>query len=308
MTLRYVGQRLAVAITVLWGVATLVFVILRLLPGDPAALMLSEAGASAEAIAQLQADLGLDKPLIVQYGQYLLNLAQGDLGTSLYARRPVVTIIAEQLPSTIGLALAAMLIATVLGTALGVVAAVKSGTWIDSAATTLSVTGVSVPIFWSGLLLIWLFSLRLGWLPATGQGGLDHLILPAVALGLASSAAIARLARASLLEVLDQDFVRTARAKGLREGIVLTRHALKNALIPVVTIIGLQFGFLLGGTVVTETVFSRQGIGRLLVNSILWKDLPVVQGVVLLAGLVYTLVNLAVDVAYLFLDPRIRYD
>jgi ABC-type dipeptide/oligopeptide/nickel transport system permease component len=283
-------------------------VILRLLPGDPAALMLSEAGASAEEIAQLRADLGLDKPLIVQYGQYLMDLAHGDLGTSLYAHRPVVTIIAEQLPSTIGLALAAMLIATVLGAALGIVAAVKAGTWIDSAATTLSVTGVSVPIFWSGLLLIWLFSLRLGWLPATGQGGLDHLILPALALGLASSAAIARLVRASLLEVLDQDFVRTARAKGLREGMILFRHALKNALIPVVTIIGLQFGFLLGGTVVTETVFSRQGIGRLLVNSILWKDLPVVQGVVLLAGLVYTVVNITVDVTYAFLDPRIRYD
>ncbi len=308
MTLRYIGQRLAVAITVLWGVATLVFVILRLLPGDPAALMLSEAGASAEAIAQLRADLGLDKPLIIQYGQYLANLAQGDLGTSLFAHRPVATVIAEQLPSTIGLALAAMLIASILGAALGILAAVKAGTWIDSAATALAVTGVSVPIFWSGLLLIWLFSLRLGWLPATGQGGLDHLILPALVLGLASSGAIARLVRASLLEVLDQDFIRTARAKGLREGIVLTRHALKNALIPVVTIIGLQFGFLLGGTVVTETVFSRQGIGRLLVNSILWKDLPVVQGVVLLAGLVYTLVNVAVDVAYGFLDPRIRYD
>ena len=308
MTLRYIGQRLAVAITVLWGVATLVFVILRLLPGDPAALMLSEAGASAEAIAQLRADLGLDKPLFIQYGQYLANLAQGDLGTSLFAHRPVATVIAEQLPSTIGLALAAMLIASALGAALGILAAVKAGTWIDSAATALAVTGVSVPIFWSGLLLIWLFSLRLGWLPATGQGGLDHLILPALVLGLASSGAIARLVRASLLEVLDQDFIRTARAKGLREGIVLTRHALKNALIPVVTIIGLQFGFLLGGTVVTETVFSRQGIGRLLVNSILWKDLPVVQGVVLLAGLVYTLVNVAVDVAYGFLDPRIRYD
>ncbi len=308
MTLRYIGQRLAVAITVLWGVATLVFVILRLLPGDPAALMLSEAGASAEAIAQLRVELGLDKPLIVQYGQYLLNLAQGNLGTSLFAHRPVATVIAEQLPSTIGLALAAMLIAAILGATLGIVAAVKAGTWIDSAATALAVTGVSVPIFWSGLLLIWLFSLRLGWLPATGQGGIDHLVLPALVLGLASSGSIARLVRASLLEVLDQDFIRTARAKGLREGMVLTRHALKNALIPVVTIAGLQFGFLLGGTVVTETVFSRQGIGRLLVNSILWKDLPVVQGVVLLAGLVYTMVNVAVDVAYGFLDPRIRYD
>jgi peptide/nickel transport system permease protein len=306
--IRYIGQRLAGAIPVLWGVATLVFIILRLLPGDPAALMLSEAGASAEAIAELRAELGLDKPLVAQYGQYLLNLARGDLGTSLFAHRSVVAVIAEQLPSTIELALAAMLVASVVGAVTGVVAAVKSGTWIDSVATALAAAGVSVPIIWSGLLLIWLFSLQLGWLPATGQGGLKHLILPALVLGLTSSGSIARLVRASLLEVLDQDFIRTARAKGLRERVVLTRHALRGALIPVVTIIGLQFGFLLGGTVVTETVFSRQGIGRLLVNAILWKDLPVVQGVVLLAGLVYTVVNLSVDLAYAFLDPRIRYD
>jgi ABC-type dipeptide/oligopeptide/nickel transport system permease component len=306
--LRYIGQRLAGALPVLWGVATLVFVVMRLLPGDPATLMLSEAGASAEAIARFRAELGLDQPLIVQYGRYLLHLAEGDLGTSLFARRPVITVIAEQLPSTLELALAAMLVATVLGALLGILAAVKSGTWIDGAATAVSVTGVSVPVFWSGLLLIWLFSLRLGWLPATGQGGPAHLVLPALVLGFASAGAIARLVRASLLEVLDQDFIRTARAKGLREWIVLRRHALKSAIIPVVTIIGLQFGFLLAGTVVTETVFSRQGIGRLLVNAILWKDFPLVQGIAVLAGIIYTLVNLGVDVAYAFLDPRIRYD
>ncbi len=306
--LRYAGQRLAVAIPVLWGVATLVFIIMRLLPGDPAALMLSEAGASAEAIDRLRDDLGLDEPLPVQYGRYLLSLLQGDLGTSLFARRPVTTVIGEQLPGTIELALAAMFVAVTLGGLLGVVAAVKSGTWIDALATALSVTGVSLPVFWSGLLLIWLFSLRLGWLPATGQGGVRHLVLPALVLGFASAGAISRLVRASLLEVLDQDFVRTARAKGLRESVVLFRHALRSALIPVATIVGLQFGFLLGGTVVTETVFSRPGIGRLLVNAILWKDFPLVQGIVVLTAVVYTLVNLAVDVSYAFLDPRIRYD
>lgn len=306
--LRYIGQRLVGAIPVLWGVATLVFVIMRLLPGDPAALMLSEAGASADAIARLRVELGLDQPLFMQYGHYLANLLQGDLGTSLFARRPVTMIIAEQLPSTIELALAAMAVATALGGLLGVLAAVKNRTWIDSLATAMSVTGVSVPVFWSGLLLIWLFSLQLGWLPATGQGGVRHLILPALVLGYASSGTIARLVRSSLLEVMDQDYIRTARAKGLREWLVLSRHALKNALVPVVTIIGLQFGFLLGGTVVTETVFSRQGIGRLLVNSILWKDFPVVQGIVVLAGVVYTLGNLTVDIAYAFLDPYIRYD
>lgn len=292
----------------LWGVATLVFVVMRLLPGDPAALMLSEGGGSVEAIAELRAELGLDAPLPVQYGQYLFRLLRGDLGTSLFTHRPVVTTIAEQLPSTIELAVAAMFLAICLGTVLGVVAAVRRDTWLDTLATAISVTGVSVPIFWSALLLIWLLSLELSLLPATGQGGLAYLIMPALVLGFASSGAIARLVRASLLEVLDQDYINTARAKGLRERTLLVRHALKNALIPVITIIGLQFGFLLGGTVVTETIFSRPGIGRLLVNAILWKDFPVVQGVVLLAALVYTLVNLTIDIAYAYLDPRIHYD
>lgn len=305
---RFIGRRLIGTLPVLWGVATLVFVVMRLLPGDPAALMLSEGGGSAEAIADLRAQLGLDAPLPVQYAQYLFRLLQGDLGTSLFTHRPVVTTIAEQLPSTIELAIAAMLVALSLGTVLGVVAAARHGTWLDTLATTVSVTGVSVPIFWSALLLIWLLSLQLSLLPATGQGGPAYLIMPALVLGFASSGAIARLVRASLLEVFDQDFINTARAKGLRERTLLVRHALKNALIPVVTIIGLQFGFLLGGTVVVETIFSRPGIGRLLVNAILWKDFPVVQGVVLLAALVYTLVNLTIDIAYLYLDPRIRYD
>jgi len=306
--LRHIGRRLIGAIPVLWGVATLVFVIMRLLPGDPAAVMLSEAGGSAAAIAELRAELGLDDPLPVQYGRYLFSLLRGDLGSSLFSHRPVATIIAEQLPSTIELAVAAMLIAVILGIGLGLLAAVKHGAWLDTAATALAVTGVSAPIFWSALILIWLFSLKLEWLPATGQNGLDHLILPALVLGFASSGAIARLVRASLLEVLDQDFVSTARAKGLRERTVLLRHTLKNALIPVATVIGLQFSFLLGGTVVTETIFSRQGIGRLMVNAILWKDFPVVQGVVLLSALVYTLANLTVDIVYAYLDPRIHYE
>ena len=305
---RYIGRRLLGAIPVLWGVATLIFVIMRLLPGDPAVLMLSEGGGSVEAISELRAELGLDDPLLVQYARYLFNLLQGDLGTSLFTNRPVVTTIVEQLPSTLELAVAAMIIAVGMGTALGILAAVKRGTWLDTLATTVAVTGVSVPIFWSALLLIWLLSLKLSWLPATGQGGLAHLILPALVLGFASSGAIARLVRSSLVEVFDQDYINTARAKGLPESRILARHAVKSAFIPVITIIGLQFGFLLGGTVVTETIFSRQGIGRLVVNAILWKDFPVVQGVVLLAALVYTVVNLAVDVAYAYLDPRIHYD
>jgi len=306
--LRYVGRRLLGAIPVLWGVATLVFVIMRLLPGDPAALMLSESGGSAQAVAELRHSLGLDDPLPVQYGRYLFDLLRGKLGTSLFSHRPVVTVIAEQLPGTIELAVAAMLVAASLGTVLGVLAAVKHGTWLDTLAAALSVAGVSLPIFWTALLLIWLLSLKLGWLPATGQEGVASLIMPALVLGFASSGAIARLVRASLLEVLGADFINTARAKGLSERVVILRHALKNALIPVITVMGLQFSFLLGGTVVTETIFSRPGIGRLMVNAILWKDFPVVQGVVLLAALVYTTMNLIVDVAYAYLDPRIRYD
>lgn len=306
--IQYAGRRLLGAIPVLWGVATLVFVVLRLLPGDPAEVMLSEAGGSAAAIAELRDELGLDDPLLLQYGRYLLNLLRGDLGTSLFSRRPVLSLIAEQLPSTLELALAAMFVALVVGIGLGVPAAVKQGTLWDRLAMALAVAGVSLPIFWTALLLIWLVSLHLGWLPATGTGGPAHLVLPALVLGFASAGAIARLVRASLLEVLSQDYVNTARAKGLREGLVLLRHALKNALIPVMTIAGLQFGFLLGGAVVTETIFARPGIGRLLVTAIQWQDLPLVQGIALLAAVAYTLVNLTVDLGYALLDPRIRYD
>ena len=303
----YIGRRLLGAIPVLWGVATLVFVIMRLLPGDPAALMLSESGGSAQAIAELRAELGLDDSLVAQYGRYLLRLAQADLGNSLFTQRSVVETIGEQLPSTMELAIAAILVAAVLGISLGVVAAARHGTWIDTLAMALSVSGISIPIFWSALLLIWLFALVLGWLPATGQGGPGHLILPALVLGFASAGAITRLVRASLLDVMEQDYVSTARAKGLAERTILLRHTLKNAFIPVISIIGLQFGFLLGGTVVIETIFSRPGLGHLLVNAILWKDLPLVQGIVLLVALIYTLVNLATDVAYAYLDPRIHY-
>jgi ABC-type dipeptide/oligopeptide/nickel transport system permease component len=295
------------AIPVLWGVATLVFVIMRLLPGDPAALMLSESGGSAQAIAELRNELGLNESIPIQYGRYIARLAQADLGTSLFTQRPVITTIAEQLPSTIELAIAAMLVAVLLGTAMGILAAAKVGTWLEGSIMTGAIVGISIPIFWSAILLIWLFALVLGWLPATGQGGLRYLILPGLVLGFASAGAITRLVRASLLEVLDQDFVRTARAKGLGSRTILFRHALKRAFIPVTSMIGLQFGFLLGGTVVIETIFSRPGIGRLMVTAILWKDLPLVQGVVLLVALVYTLVNLATDVVYAYLDPRIRY-
>lgn len=306
--LQFLGKRLLASIPVLWGVTTLVFLAIYLLPGDPAELILAESGGSAESIAYLRTQLGLDDPLYVQYGRFLLNMLRGDLGRSIFTNRPVLQTILEQLPSTIELALAAMLVAMALGTGLGILAALNHDSWLDNACMAIAVAGVSVPIFWSGLLLILLFSSTLHWLPATGQGGLRHLLMPAVVLGFASSGTIARLVRSSLLEVLYKEYITTARAKGLSERLILTHHALKNALIPVITVVGLQFGFLLGGAVVTETVFSRQGIGRLIVDAILWKDFPLVQGGVLLAAVTYTLVNLLVDISYAFADPRIRHD
>jgi peptide/nickel transport system permease protein len=306
--LQLIGKRLLASIPVLWGVTTLVFLAIHLLPGDPAELMLAESGGSAESIAYLRDQLGLDEPLYVQYGRFLLNTLRGDLGRSIFTNRPVLQTILEQLPSTIELALAAMLVAIALGTGLGIMAALNHNSWLDNACMAVAVAGVSVPIFWSGLLLILLFSSTLRWLPATGQGGLRHLLMPAAVLGFASSGTIARLVRSSLLEVLYKEYITTARAKGLSERLILIRHALKNALIPVITVVGLQFGFLLGGAVVTETVFSRQGIGRLIVDAILWKDFPLVQGGVLLAAVIYTMINLMVDISYAFADPRIRHD
>jgi peptide/nickel transport system permease protein len=306
--LQFIGKRLLASIPVLWGVTTLVFLAIHILPGDPAELMLAESGGSAESIAYLRDQLGLDDPIYVQYGRFLLNTLRGDLGRSIFTNRPVLQTILEQLPSTIELALAAMLVAIALGTGLGVLAALNHNSWLDNTCMAIAVAGVSVPIFWSGLLLILLFASTLHWLPVTGQGGLKHLLMPAVVLGFASSGAIARLVRSSLLEVLYKEYITAARAKGLSERLILTHHALKNALIPVITVVGLQFGFLLGGAVVTETVFSRQGIGCLIVDAILWKDFPLVQGGVLLAAVTYTLVNLLVDISYAFADPRVRHD
>ncbi|MCR4407829.1 MAG: ABC transporter permease [Anaerolineae bacterium] len=305
---QYIGKRLLAAIPVLWGVATLVFLAIRLVPGDPAEVILAQSGGSSASLAQLRTQLGLDGPLYVQYVRFLSDALRGDLGRSIFTNRPVIQTISEQLPHTVQLALAAMVIAIVLGGVLGSIAALKSGSWIDTLCMILAVIGVSTPVFWSALLLILLFTTTLHWLPATGQGDLRHLIMPALVLGLASSGTIARLVRSSLLEVLNQEYIVVARSKGLSESRVVLRHALRNALIPTVTVIGLQFGFLLGGAVVTETVFSRQGMGRLIVDAILWKDFPLIQGIVLLSAALYTLVNLVVDVSYAFLDPRIRHE
>jgi ABC-type dipeptide/oligopeptide/nickel transport system permease component len=304
----YIRMRLLIAIPVLWGVSTLVFSMMHLVPGDPVELMLSESGASTQNIARLRHQLGLDDPLYVQYGRFLFNALRGDLGFSIFNNRPVLDMILEQLPSTVQLAVAAMSIATIVGFVLGILAAVRANTWVDYVSMVLALVGVSMPSFWLGLLAIFLFSLRLGWLPATGQGGVQRLILPASVLGFGVAATIARLVRSSMVEVLYQDYIVTARAKGLAERAVIYGHALRNALIPVVTMMGLQFGRLLGGAVIVETVFARQGIGRLALEAVMWKDFPLVQGTVLFTAAIYVLVNLLVDICYAIVDPRIHYE
>lgn len=305
--LRYIGVRILTAIPVLFGVATIVFFMMRVLPGDPAQLMLYETGASGEEVEQLREQLGLNDPLYVQYWTYLGNVVQGDFGQSFYTKQYVTTMLANQFRSTLELTIAAMFISTTLGVLLGVISAIKQHTWVDSFSMVFALAGVSLPSFWLGLMLIFLFSLRLGWLPTVGSGSLKHLILPAITLGIGGSAIIARLVRSSMLEVLRQEYVVTARAKGLSAYAVTIRHALRNALIPTVTILGLQFGYLLGGTVVVETVFSRQGIGRLAVVAIKGKDFDVIQGWALFIAAIYIVVNLVVDISYAWLDPRIRY-
>jgi ABC-type dipeptide/oligopeptide/nickel transport system permease component len=310
----YLLRRLLAAVPVLLGVSILVFSMLHLTPGDPVVLMLSggggsgaSQGASAEAIERLRRELGLDQPVWMQYLRWIGNALRGDLGRSIWSNQRVTEMIVAQLGSTFQLTIAGLGLAVVLGVLLGVIAAMRAHSWLDSAIMAVASLGVSMPAFWLGLILIFIFSLRLGWFPATGAGGLNRLILPAAVLGLEASAIIARLVRSSMLEVMRQEYVTTARAKGLSERVVVLRHALRNALVPVVTVVGLQFGAVLSGTVVLETVFARQGIGRLAITAINGKDFPLVQGIVLFVAIVYVFVNLAVDLLYGFIDPRIRY-
>jgi ABC-type dipeptide/oligopeptide/nickel transport system permease component len=305
---QYVIQRLLSVLPVLFGVVTLVFIVLRVLPGDPATVLVAQSGGSATDIARLRAELGLDHSFWHQYLVFLFDLARGDLGRSLFTGQPVLQTILQQSPETIALAGAAMLVAISVGLPLGVVAATRQGSWVDSFCMSLSVAGVSVPITLSGLAMILVFSLTLRWLPATGQGTVRHLVMPATVMGLAAAGSIARLVRTQLVEVLGKEFIHAARAKGLSERVVLLRHALRNALIPVVTVIGLQFGFMLGGAVVTESIFARQGLGRTLVDAILYQDYPVVQGIVIVSAGLYTVINLAIDLAYGYLDPRIHHE
>ncbi|HLE43242.1 MAG TPA: nickel ABC transporter permease [Methylomirabilota bacterium] len=313
--LPYLLRRLATMVPVLLVVSVVVFSLIHLTPGDPVAIMLREESDPATAAA-LRAALGLDRPLPVQYLTWLGRAARGELGRSIRTNQPVTQAILERLPVTLTLAAAATLLALAVALPAGIVSAVRRNSLADVAGTVAALSGVSLPNFWLAILLIFVFSVTLGWLPPLGWvspvrdpwGGLRSLVLPAVTLGTAMAAVVMRMTRSSLLEVLQLEFVRTARAKGLREGRVVLRHALRNALIPVVTVVGLQAGALLGGAIITESVFALPGVGRLLVDAIFQRDFPLVQGVVLFLALNFLLVNLVVDLAYAVLDPRIRYD
>jgi len=304
----YIIRRLVAAVPVMLGVSILVFAILHAVPGDVVRLMAVRAFAvfTPEQEARIRHQLGLDQPVVVQYVHFLGNALTGDLGRSFYTNRLVTTSILEQLPATLQLAGAGMLFAVVVGGGLGLIAAIRQNTWVDHMSMTFSLLGLSMPIFWSGLLLIYLFAVRLRWVPIVALGW-KALILPAIALGYDASAFIARMVRSSVLEVLKREYVQIAHAKGLSERAVIFRHVLKAAMIPIITLIGLHAGRLLGGTVVVETVFARQGIGRLAVEAVLYKDYLLVQGVVLFAATIYVLLNLLIDISYAWFDPRIHY-
>lgn len=304
--LRLIGRRLAISVPVLVGVTVLVFLILHLIPGDPAQIMLFGSRPTPQQIEQLRSQLGLNQPLPVQYWLYLERLAHGDLGQSFITGRPILDEIAQRLPDTLELTLAAMLVAVVIGMPLGIVGGVRPGSWADRLGSGFAVLGVAVPYFWFALVLILLFAVDLRLLPSLGEGSWNAILLPALSLGWGLSAIIARLLRNNLVEIYQQPYMQVARAKGLSERMLLYRHALKNALIPVVTILGLQFGNVLSGAVVVEVIFGRPGIGSYLVQAIQAKDIPVVQSVVLFIAVIYILINLLVDLAYGVLDPRIR--
>ena len=305
--LRFLIRRLLLTIPVLIGVATLVFSLIHLIPGDPVEAMLGDS-APPQDVAALRERLGLNRPLYAQYVSFMTGAVSGDLGTSIRTNQKVVAAIAERMPATIELALASMVVAVLIAIPLGIIAAVWAGTGVDHAATTLALVGISMPTFWLGPLLAIIFSVSLGWLPVSGRGTLAHVVLPAITLGAPLSAVLARITRASVLEELGELYVLAARARGVSRGRAVLTHAFRNSLIPIVTVLGLQIGAVLTGAVITETIFSWPGVGRLLIQSISARDYPAVQGCILLIAITYVSVNLLVDVAYGFLDPRIRYE
>ena len=303
---RFVLARLASAALVVLGVATLVFFLVHIIPGDPIEVMLGESAQVADREA-LRRALGLDLPIAQQWWNYMSNLAQGDLGISLYTKQSVAELLAERIPATVQLAVAGLVVAVVIAFPLGTLAALRRGSMWDRSAMGFSLLGMSIPHFWLGPLLILLFSVWLGWLPVSGREGLASLVLPAITLGTALAAILSRMLRATVLEVLGEDYIRTARAKGVREQVVIWHHAVRNALLPIVTLLGLQLGALLGGAVITETVFSWPGLGQLTIESIQRRDYPTLQACVLLISVTYVAVNTLTDMVYGWLDPRVRY-
>lgn len=303
----YIARRLLLLVPVLLSVAIIIFGMVRLLPGDPARA-LAGVHASPEYVQRVRKELGLNKSLPLQFGIFMQNLVQGDLGRSTRTNQPVVEEVWPRFIRTLQLTALAVIFASIVGITAGVISATRPYSIYDQVSMILSLFGVSAPVFWLGLILMLIFSVNLGWLPSSGTGSPLHFILPSLTLAAQSTALIARITRSSMLEELGKDYVNTARSKGVRENLVYVKHALRNALIPIVTILGLRFGILLGGAVLTETVFSWPGVGRLLVDSILARDYPVVQGAVLLMALLFVLINLFVDVLYTFLDPQIKYD
>jgi ABC-type dipeptide/oligopeptide/nickel transport system permease component len=303
----YILRRIIMLIPVLFGVTLVSFSLLHLVPGDPAEILGGQE-ATKEDVDRIRKEYGLDQPLVVQYAHFVGNAARGDLGISIQSRHPVRELLLQRLAFTLQLSLASVLVAAALGLLAGIISSTRQYSFFDTASMLGALFGISMPIFWLGILLILVFAAELRWLPSGGTGSIRHLILPAIALGSASAAVIARMTRASMLEVTRQDYIRTARATGYQERVIIFRHALKNAMIPVLTVFGLEFGSMLGGAVLTETVFSLPGIGRLLVEGIFARDYPVVQGAMILVATTFVLVNLLTDVAYAFFDPRIRYE
>jgi len=305
--IEYVTRRLLMMIPILLGVSLVVFVLIRLVPGDPVVLLAGE-DATPDAIRSLREQWGLDKPLYVQYLTFLWNLLCGDMGTSIRSGRPVAEEISDRYLNTVNLACLSSAIALSIGILAGVASGTRPYTKMDNLSMLVALFGLSAPAFWLGLMLMWLFAVYLSLLPAVGVGTISHLVLPSVTLGAAVAASVARQTRSGILEVMRQDYVRTARSKGLPENIVIWKHVLKNAMIPVVTVAGIFFGGMLGGSIVVETVFSYPGLGKLLIDSISSRDYPVVQGLILIYAVVFSLVNLVVDLSYSYLDPRIRYE
>ncbi|MCL0084667.1 ABC transporter permease [Thermodesulfovibrionales bacterium] len=309
--LTYIIRRIGLMVFIMLGVSVITFSMIHLVPGDPAEVIATERYGeeiTAETIEHVRRELGLDQPVYVQYARWLINVLQGDLGYSFRTDRPVLDEILTRLPATFQLALAGMLVALIIAIPVGIVSATRQYSAVDNISMFGALLGVSMPNFWLGLLLIMFFSVHLGWLPVFGRGGIEHLILPSITLGTGMAAITTRLIRSSMLEVLKADYIRTARAKGLKEKVVIYKHALKNAMIPVVTIVGLQFASLLEGAVIVEVIFAWPGIGRLLVDSIFARDFMLIQGCILFIAAMFVLVNLLVDISYAYLDPKIRYE